>query len=144
MPNYLIAQDSNNVVGVMPLYLKGHSQGEYIFDHNWAQAFSQAGGHYYPKFQIAVPFTPVSGRRLLLKSGYEKSAADALIFSAKKIAQDNEISSIHITFCAEHEVEHSKKWGLLSRKNLQYHWVNDNYGHFDDFLGFFDQPQILI
>ena len=81
VPNYLIASRKSSVLGVMPLYLKGHSQGEYIFDHNWAQAYSQAGGHYYPKFQIAVPFTPVSGRRLLVKPGHESSVSEALILS---------------------------------------------------------------
>ncbi len=134
VPNYLIAQHSNIVVGVMPFYLKGHSQGEYIFDHNWAQAYSQAGGRYYPKFQIAVPFTPVSGRRILVKSGYEESAGNALINAAKKIAKNNQVSSVHFTFCTDQEVKQSKKWDLLSRKNLQYHWVNNDYGHFDEFL----------
>ncbi len=134
VPNYLIAQHSNIVVGVMPFYLKGHSQGEYIFDHNWAQAYSQAGGRYYPKFQIAVPFTPVSGRRILVKSGYEEIAGNALINAAKKIAKNNQVSSVHFTFCTDQEVEQSKKWDLLSRKNLQYHWVNNDYRHFDEFL----------
>ena len=133
-PNYLIARQDDTVVGVMPFYLKGHSQGEYIFDHNWAQAFSQAGGHYYPKFQIAVPFTPVSGRRILVKPGYEENVTDALINAAKKIAKSYQISSIHLTFCTDQEVEQSKKLDLLSRKNLQYHWVNDDYADFDDFL----------
>ncbi len=132
--NYLIAKEGNVVVGVMPLYLKGHSQGEYIFDHNWAQAFSQAGGRYYPKFQIAVPFTPVSGRRILAKTGYEVSVGDAFIKVAKKIAIDNQVSSIHFTFCSDYEVEHLKKWNMLSRKNLQYHWLNDDYKNFEDFL----------
>ena len=71
IPHYLLAKDSGVVVAVMPLYLKSHSQGEYIFDHNWAQAYTQAGGRYYPKFQISVPFTPVSGRRILAKPGME-------------------------------------------------------------------------
>tara|TARA_X000001036_G_scaffold419088_1_gene438584 strand:+ start:185 stop:1351 length:1167 start_codon:yes stop_codon:yes gene_type:complete len=134
IPNHFIATNKDMVVGVMPCYLKGHSQGEYIFDHNWAQAFSQAGGRYYPKFQIAVPFTPVSGRRILLKPGYEELAGDALIKAAKQIAIDNQVSSIHFTFCTDTEVEQSKKWGFLSRKNLQYHWLNNDYKDFDDFL----------
>ncbi len=134
VPNYLIAKESNSITGVMPFYIKQHSQGEYIFDHNWAQAFAQAGGRYYPKFQIAVPFTPVSGRRLLLKPGYEEGAGDALISAAKKIAAANHVSSIHFTFCTEEEAENSKKWGLLNRKNFQYHWSNNNYRDFDDFL----------
>tara|TARA_Y200000002_G_C22652469_1_gene651990 strand:- start:857 stop:1795 length:939 start_codon:yes stop_codon:yes gene_type:complete len=118
----------------MPLYLKGHSQGEYIFDHNWAQAYSQAGGHYYPKFQIAVPFTPVSGRRLLVKPGHESSVSEALIGAAKQIAIDNQVSSIHFTFCADCEVELAEKWQMLGRKSLQYHWLNNSYRDFEDFL----------
>ena len=134
IPHYLIAKESKAVVAVMPLYLKNHSQGEYIFDHNWAQAYTQGGGRYYPKFQIAVPFTPVSGRRVLAKIGMEAVAGSALIEAAKKIAKENNISSIHLTFCSDNEVEHSKQWDLLSRKNLQYHWTNKGYVNFDHFL----------
>ena len=134
VPNYLIASRKSSVLGVMPLYLKGHSQGEYIFDHNWAQAYSQAGGHYYPKFQIAVPFTPVSGRRLLVKPGHESSVSEALIGAAKQIAIDNQVSSIHFTFCADCEVELAEKWQMLGRKSLQYHWLNNSYRDFEDFL----------
>ena len=134
VPHYLIASRKSSVLGVMPLYLKGHSQGEYIFDHNWAQAYSQAGGHYYPKFQIAVPFTPVSGRRLLVKPGHESSVSEALIGAAKQIAIDNQVSSIHFTFCADCEVELAEKWQMLGRKSLQYHWLNNSYRDFEDFL----------
>ena len=134
IPHYLIAKESKAVVAVMPLYLKNHSQGEYIFDHNWAQAYTQGGGRYYPKFQIAVPFTPVSGRRVLAKIGMEAVAGSALIEAAKKIAKENNISSLHLTFCSDNEVEHSKQWDLLSRKNLQYHWTNKGYVNFDHFL----------
>ena len=134
IPHYLLAKESEVVVAVMPFYLKTHSQGEYIFDHNWAQAYTQAGGLYYPKFQIAVPFTPVSGRRVLAKVGMEEEAGSALIQAAKQIAKDNNISSIHLTFCSEKEVNFSQKWDLLSRKNLQYHWTNEGYENFDHFL----------
>ncbi len=133
-PHYLIAWQRNSAIGAMPFYLKSHSQGEYIFDHNWAQAFSQAGGRYYPKFQIAVPFTPVSGRRILAKPGYEVVVGDALVKAAKQIATDNQVSSIHFTFCTDREIERSKNWNLLNRKNLQYHWYNKNYRDFNDFL----------
>ena len=135
IPHYLLAKNSGVVVAVMPLYLKSHSQGEYIFDHNWAQAYTQAGGRYYPKFQIAVPFTPVSGRRILAKPGMEMVAGSALIEAAKKIAKDNNVSSIHLTFCTEKEAGCSQKWDLLDRKNLQYHWTNRGYENFDHFLG---------
>ena len=134
IPHYLLAKESDVVIGVMPLYLKNHSQGEYIFDHNWAQAYTQAGGRYYPKFQISVPFTPVSGRRVLTKPGMEVVAGSALIDAAKKIAKDNNVSSIHLTFCSEKEIECSQKWELLTRKNLQYHWTNKDYKDFDHFL----------
>ena len=133
-PHYLIAWQRNSAIGAMPFYLKSHSQGEYIFDHNWAQAYSQAGGHYYPKFQIAVPFTPVSGRRLLVKPGHESSVSEALIGAAKQIAIDNQVSSIHFTFCADCEVELAEKWQMLGRKSLQYHWLNNSYRDFEDFL----------
>ena len=133
-PHYLIARQNHDVIGVMPFYLKGHSQGEYIFDHNWAQAFSHAGGRYYPKFQIAVPFTPVSGRRILAKPDYEEVVGDAFVKKAKQIADDNQVSSIHFTFCTDKELKQSEKWGFLSRKNLQYHWLNKDYKDFDDFL----------
>ena len=136
IPHYLLAKESDVVVGVMPLYLKNHSQGEYIFDHNWAQAYTQAGGRYYPKFQISVPFTPVSGRRILTKSGMEVVVGSALIDATKKIAKDNNVSSIHLTFCSEKEVECSQKWELLTRKNLQYHWTNKDYEDFDHFLSY--------
>lgn len=134
IPYYFIARQDNEIIGVMPFYLKGHSQGEYIFDHNWAQAFSQAGGSYYPKFQIAVPFTPVPGRRILTRVGCEVIVGTAFIEAAKKLAQDNNISSIHFTFCSDEEVAQAKNWELLSRKNLQYHWINEGYQDFDDFL----------
>ena len=136
IPHYLLAKESDVVIGVMPLYLKNHSQGEYIFDHNWAQAYTQAGGRYYPKFQISVPFTPVSGRRILTKSGMEVVVGSALIDATKKIAKDNNVSSIHLTFCSEKEVECSQKWELLTRKNLQYHWTNKEYEDFDHFLSY--------
>ena len=134
IPHYLLAKDSGVVVAVMPLYLKSHSQGEYIFDHNWAQAYTQAGGRYYPKLQISVPFTPVSGRRILAKQGMEMVAGSALIEATKKIAKDNNVSSIHLTFCTEKEVGCSQQWDLLDRKNLQYHWTNIGYENFDHFL----------
>ena len=137
IPHYLLAKENENVVAVMPLYLKSHSQGEYIFDHNWAQAYTQAGGRYYPKFQISVPFTPVSGRRILAKPGMELVAGRALIEAAKQIAKDNNISSIHLTFCTKKEVECSQEWDLLNRKNLQYHWTNKGYENFDHFLSHF-------
>ena len=89
------------IIGCAPLYAKSHSQGEYIFDHNWAHAWERAGGRYYPKLQIAVPFTPATGRRFLTRPGYEAEVISALVQGAIQVAADNQLSSLHITFCTE-------------------------------------------
>ena len=91
----------------MPLYAKSHSQGEYIFDHNWAHAFERAGGRYYPKLQAAVPFTPATGRRFLTRPGYEAMGRAALIEAATRLAEANDVSSLHVTFCTAEE----RDWG---------------------------------
>ena len=134
IPNHLVARKLDTVVGVIPLYVKTNSQGEYIFDHNWAHAYTQAGGHYYPKFQVAVPFTPVTGRRILTKVGFEQEINPLLIKAIKQIALEHNISSVHFTFCSEKEVEWTDNLGLLNRKSLQYHWFNSGYATFDSFL----------
>ncbi len=112
-----------------PAYLKSHSQGEYVFDHGWAEAWQRAGGDYYPKLQIAVPFTPVPGRRLL------GDRPQSLIAAAEAIVVQNGLSSAHATFIAEEEIGEfeARKW--LVREGIQYHWFNRSYGSFDDFLG---------
>ena len=102
-PRYLTAHQDGQMIAAAPLYAKGHSQGEYIFDHNWAQAYENAGGRYYPKLQIAVPFTPATGRRFLTRPGFETIGMSALIQGAIQIAADNELSSLHTTFCTEAE-----------------------------------------
>ncbi len=93
----------------MPCYIKTHSQGEYIFDHDWAAAYEQAGGNYYPKVQSAVPFTPVTGRRICVRAGYETLAVPALIEAAQNLARDNGFSSFHMTFCHKDDTAHAPR-----------------------------------
>jgi len=133
-PHYLAARVHGQTIAVAPLYAKSHSQGEYIFDHNWAHAYERAGGRYYPKLQIAVPHTPATGRRLLVKPGYEAIGQAALVQGAVQIAADNDLSSIHMTFCTEDEAASGKAIGLMPRASQQFHWVNDAYPDFDAFL----------
>lgn len=116
---------------VMPAYLKSHSLGEYVFDHGWADAFERAGGVYYPKLQIAVPFTPVPGRRLLARDG---TLAPALIAAAERIVESNGLSSAHATFILPGEAALFERAGWLIRADSQFHWLNQGYGNFEDFL----------
>ena len=115
----------------LPAWLKSHSQGEYVFDHSWAAAYERAGGSYYPKLQIAVPFTPVPGRRLLAR---DPALAPALIAAAETLVRNNGLSSAHATFIADEEVALFERAGWLIRADLQFHWHNRGYGSFDDFL----------
>lgn len=133
-PRYLIARLDGQVIAVAPLYAKGHSQGEYIFDHNWAHAYERAGGRYYPKLQMAVPFTPATGRRLLTRPGYEGIGRAALIQGAVQLADENALSSMHITFCTAEEAKAGEEMGLMSRASQQFHWRNADYADFEDFL----------
>jgi predicted N-acyltransferase len=133
-PRPLVVRDGEEVIAVAPLYAKGHSQGEYIFDHNWAHAWERAGGRYYPKLQIAVPFTPATGRRFLVKPGHEAEGMEALVQGALRIAEQNRLSSVHATFCTEDEAQQGAQMGLLHRVTQQYHWSNDAYADFEAFL----------
>jgi len=133
-PHYLTAAQDGQVVACAPLYLKTHSQGEYIFDFNWAEAWARAGGRYYPKLQIAVPFTPVTGRRFLTRPGYEAAGRAALIGAAVELAARNRLSSLHVTFCTGAEAEAGARLGLMSRVGQQFHWQNRGYGDFEAFL----------
>ncbi len=120
-----------DLVAAMPIYVKSHSQGEYIFDHGWAQAYERAGGQYYPKLQCAVPFTPATGRRFLGDIAQREALAEAAI----GITDQNGLSSLHITFCTEDEaLALAGKFGLLHRITQQFHWENRGYHSFDDFL----------
>ncbi|CUK15149.1 putative protein involved in methicillin resistance [Shimia thalassica] len=133
-PRYLTARANDEVIACAPLYVKSHSQGEYVFDYSWAHAYENAGGRYYPKMQVAVPFTPVSGRRLLTRPGFETTGKAALVQGMVQVADDNELSSLHLTFCEEDEVDAGQQMGLLHRTAQQFHWLNENYQCFDEFL----------
>lgn len=134
-PRYLVARQAGQPIAIAPNYAKGHSQGEYIFDHNWAQAYENVGGAYYPKLQIAVPFTPATGRRFLTRPGFDDIGMQALISGAVQIAQNNNLSSLHVTFCTEAEAARGKSIGLMQRTGQQFHWENRGYDNFDGFLG---------
>jgi len=133
-PHYLVVRRGDDPVAAMPMYAKGHSQGEYIFDHSWADAYMRAGGRYYPKLQVAVPFTPATGRRFLTRRGEEVAGRAALVQAMVQIAADNGLSSAHVTFCTADEAEAGAQMGLLHRVTQQFHWENRGYGDFDGFL----------
>jgi predicted N-acyltransferase len=126
-PAHLLGPD-----GLMPLYLKNHSQGEYVFDHAWAEALERAGGDYYPKLQCSVPFTPVTGRRLLTASA---NAQETLLKTAAGALRQIGASSLHITFLTEEEWRAAGRCGYLQRTGQQFHWENRGYDSFDQFLG---------
>ena len=133
-PQHLVARLGAEVIGVMPLYAKSHSQGEYVFDHNWAHAYENAGGRYYPKLQSAVPFTPATGRRFLTRPGFGEVAQGALVQGAVQLAAQHRLSSLHVTFCTGAEAAAGRAMGLLHRTGQQFHWQNAGYADFDAFL----------
>ena len=135
-PQHLVLEMADGSVGaVMPLYLKNHSQGEYVFDHGWADAFERAGGQYYPKLQSCVPFTPVTGARLLIRPDLSFDAvAPVVMGGAVEIAEQMGVSSLHWTFPNAAEWALAGETGLLQRTGEQFHWRNDGYRTFDDFL----------
>ena len=127
----LILREGGRPVAALPIYVKTHSQGEYIFDHGWAEALDRAGGRYYPKLQAAVPFTPATGRRFLGPD----SARHAMLDQAIALTDQNGLSSLHITFCTEDEaLALAGHNGTLHRVTQQFHWVNRGYADFDGFL----------
>jgi predicted N-acyltransferase len=117
-PRHLVARAAGAVIAVLPLYAKSHSQGEYIFDHNWAHAWERAGGDYYPKLQAAVPFTPATGRRFLTRPGAEAEGRAALVQGALALAQQSGVSSLHVTFCTAEERAWGEEIGLLGPRRL--------------------------
>ena len=135
-PHHLILDDGRGgVLACMPCYLKSHSQGEYVFDYGWADAFESAGGRYYPKLQAAVPFTPVTGRRLLVPDGEDVETRESyLLNAAATLLERHGASSLHLTFLTQGEWERAGRLGLLRRTDQQFHWQNQDYGSFDDFL----------
>jgi hypothetical protein len=131
-PVPIVIEDANGfIAGALPAYLKSHSQGEYVFDHGWADAWHRAGGSYYPKLQIAAPFTPVPGPRLLAS---QDSTASALISAAQAMVQRHGLSSAHATFLEQRDLERFRAAGWLIREGTQFHWTNAGYRDFDDFL----------
>jgi hypothetical protein len=135
-PRHLLAEDRRGtLLGCAPCYVKTHSRGEYVFDHGWADAFERAGGGYYPKLQVAVPFTPVTGPRLLARPDpMAEAVRGGLADALAEITQASELSSAHVTFLPEAEWRALGQRGFLQRTDQQFHWVNEGYASFDDFL----------
>ena len=135
-PFHLLCEDADGaLLGCVPMYLKSHSQGEYVFDSGWAQAFQRAGGSYYPKLQISVPFTPATGRRLLTRSGLAQlEIEEQLIGGVIAAARQLKVSSAHFTFLPHADWERLGAHGFLQRIDQQFHWHNKGYATFDDFL----------
>jgi predicted N-acyltransferase len=136
LPHHLLLEDgSGTLLGAMPCYLKAHSQGEYVFDHGWADAYERAGGSYYPKLQASVPFTPVPGKRLLVRAGEGEIEREALLLQAAMQVTDRlGISGLHIAFLTSEEWDLAGELGFLKRTDQQFHWRNDGYASFEDFL----------
>ncbi len=134
-PYHMTVRDDRGLAACAPMYVKGHSQGEYIFDHGWAQAFERAGGRYYPKLLIAVPFTPATGPRLLTRPDTDRQAMErALVSGAIEVARKHDLSSVNVNFVEEDVWRRLGDAGFLLRTGEQFHWLNDAYGTFDDFL----------
>lgn len=127
-----IKDDAGQIIAALPAYLKAHSQGEYVFDHAWADAWHRAGGAYFPKLQIAAPFTPATGPRLLLA---DEALALPLLRAAEQVCAENGLSSAHATFIAPEQLPLFERAGWLLRSDIQFHWLNKGYACFDDFLG---------
>lgn len=135
-PCHLIVNDPDgSIAAVAPLYLKSHSQGEYVFDHSWADAFEQAGGQYYPKFVSSIPFTPATGPRLLVRPDAVTEQADEILMAGMcALAEQNGISSAHVLFPTLSQWERLGKNGFLLRAGTQFHWANEGFDRFDTFL----------
>ncbi len=135
LPRPLVARDGERLLAACPLYVKGNSEGEFVFDHGWADAAERAGIRYYPKLLVAVPFSPVGGARFLVAAGEDRSAWIAKLAAAlREIATANDLSGVHVNFCREGEFEALRDAGWLPRVGLQYHWINRAWKDFDDYL----------
>jgi hypothetical protein len=131
-----VRDEAGEVAAVLPLYLKSHSQGEYVFDHSWADAYERAGGRYYPKLIAASPFSPVTGARLLVRPDIDADEGRKVLLSgAITLCEKMEVSSLGVNFPSEDEWKFLGAQGMLQRQNQQYHWVNAGYANFDEFLG---------
>ncbi|MBZ8132365.1 GNAT family N-acetyltransferase [Afifella sp. IM 167] len=134
-PRHLVLDGEDGIVGAMPCYLKSHSQGEYVFDYGWADAFERAGGRYYPKLQVSVPFTPVTGRRLLVAPGPEEDKRRMLLAAGlAELTRQTDASSAHLTFLPASEAEALGELGFLVRTDQQFHFVDEGFGNFEGFL----------
>jgi predicted N-acyltransferase len=146
VPQHLTLWDNGRLVAACPLYLKGHSQGEFVFDHGWAEAAARAGIAYYPKLLVAVPFTPATGARFLVRPDVEPgSAVRTLGRALKEICRQNGLSSVHINFCLPHEVAGLDELGFVRRAGYQFQWINPGGQSFDDYLaGFRSKRRVQI
>ena len=137
LPQHLLLEDkTGQLIGAVPCYLKNHSYGEYVFDWGWAEAFERAGGKYYPKLQVSVPFSPVTGPRLLVRPSKNASEIRGLLINGlRALAGQHDVSSLHITFCEKEERDLLEDRNFLKRLGQQFHWHNRGYTSFDDFLG---------
>lgn len=134
-PLHLVVERNHRIEGILPLYLKNHSQGEYVFDHAWADALERAGGDYYPKLQASVPFTPATGRRFLIAQGADAlETTSALLGAGMSAVKELKASSLHITFMTEEEWHMAGAAGYLQRTDQQFHWENRDYSSFGQFL----------
>jgi predicted N-acyltransferase len=137
-PAHLLIEENGRLVAAAPSYLKSHSQGEYVFDQSWAEAYGRAGGRYYPKVQLSVPFTPANGPRLLVRNG---DGADgrraALAGGLEALRQEAQASSIHVTFAEDPDIAALAAAGFMERHDIQFHWANEGYRDYEDFLSRF-------
>ncbi len=134
-PMHLVAKNSDDkILAILPLYLKGHSRGEYVFDHGWAQGYEMAGGHYYPKLISCVPFTPVTGRRIFASGPEQDQITKHLISAALDHVNKNDLSSFHCNFIEASLASHLQEQGFLLRQDTQFHWQDNGYETFDGFL----------
>ena len=137
-PLPLVAREAGRLVAACPLYVKAHSEGEFVFDWSWADAAERAGIRYYPKLLVGVPFTPVTGPRFLVAAGRDRAPwVRALGEGLRRLCEDRELSGVHVNFCREDEVDALEALGFLPRVGIQYHWSNRGYAGFDDYLAAF-------
>lgn len=132
-PQHILLTSGDKPLGLLPLFLKSHSQGEYVFDHGWADAFQRAGGDYYPKLQCAVPFTPVTAPKFLVAND-NPELKQALLDTAATLAARNSVSSVHATFVPEADADLAREAGWLYRTDTQFHWHNQGFKSFEDYL----------
>ena len=141
-PAYLLAKQGTDLLGAVPLYIKHDSRGEFVFDWGWADAYERTGRHYYPKLVASVPFTPATGARLLVRPDADAPLVrERLIRGALAAATELRVSSLHVLFPTETERERLGGAGFLTRKGCQFHWHNDGYADFDDFLSRFSSAK---